>query len=167
MYFALRQFLNKESAGPGLYTTTCLSEQWHYKWPWWVRMSWPLVLVRAHRTRQCRCSEHAPAARPQPPPRLELHPACSSPPFLLHHHVCRRKMGRGARLMMVLTAYLSSGWRVMRHLSNLNIFHWAVMALSPRPAVCVCLCVCVRVRVCAFVCRLVPLLCVIGSAFES
>lgn len=49
-------------------------------------------------------------------------------------------MGRGTRLMMVLTAYLSSGWRVMRHLSNLNIFHWAVMALSPGPHVCVCLC---------------------------
>lgn len=38
--------------------------------------------------------------------------------------------------MMVLTEYLSSGWRVMRHLSNLNIFHWAVMALSPGPHVC-------------------------------
>lgn len=53
-------------------------------------------------------------------------------------------MGRGTRLMMVLTAYLSSGWRVMRHLSNLNIFHWAVMALSPGPHVYVYACVCLR-----------------------
>lgn len=48
--------------------------------------------------------------------------------------------GGGTRLMMVLTAYISSGWRVMRHLSNLNIFHWAVMALSSRPHVRVCVC---------------------------
>ncbi len=62
-------------------------------------------------------------------------------------------MGRGTRLMMVLTAYLSSGWRVMRHLSNLNIFHWAVMALSPGPHVCVRVCV-------------LALLCVTESVFE-
>lgn len=33
----------------------------------------------------------------------------------------------------------------MRHLSNLNIFHWAVMALSPLPHVCVSGCVCMLV----------------------
>lgn len=80
---------------------------------------------------------------------------CMLAPLPLHHRVWRRKVGRGTRLMMVLTAYLSSGWRVMRHLSNLNIFHWAVMALSPGPHVCVCVHVCV----------LAPL-CVTGSAFE-
>lgn len=63
--------------------------------------------------------------------------------------------------MMVLTAYLSSGWRVMRHPSNLNIFHWAVMAFSPQP-VCACallevhsnvnhICLNLCVRMCALV----------------
>lgn len=47
--------------------------------------------------------------------------------------------------MMVLTEYLSSGWRVMRHLSNLNIFHWAVMALGPMYA-CECACTSVHQR---------------------
>lgn len=68
---------------------------------------------------------------------------CVAVPYPLHHHVWRRKVGRATRLMMVLTVYLSSSWRVMRHLSNLNIFHWAVMALSPElHVVCVCECAC-------------------------
>lgn len=92
-----------------------------------------------------------------------IHRVRSAPPtpFPLHRHVCRRKMGRGTRLMTVLTAYLSSDWRVMRHLSNLNIFHWAVMVLSPWPAACECVPVCVRACVCIFV-----KLRAIGSAFE-
>lgn len=39
----------------------------------------------------------------------------------------------------------------MRHLSNLNIFHWAVMALSPGPHVYLCVCARLHLHLCASV----------------
>lgn len=147
---SLQQSLDEERARPQFNLATYLPEQWHYKWAYWVRLPWPLLLVRPSTTRHCRRSM-----------RLMHQPHCCSPnwgtssiqcilaPLPLHHCVWRRKVGRGTRLMMVLTEYLSSGWRVMRHLSNLNIFHWAVMALSPGSHECMCVCVCARLHVCA------------------
>lgn len=118
--------------------TTYLPEQWHYKWAYWVRLPWPLLLVRPRRTRHCCCSTHCMHQLHRCSPNWGTSSIqCILASLPLHHCVWRREVGRGIRLMMVLTEYLSSGWRVMRHLSNLNIFHWAVMALSPGPHVCV------------------------------
>lgn len=154
--FSARQ-RQSASNGKGVAHTHCLSEPWHYKgakvsqdvttshdilqWhphPTGRLAGWTLTLARAHPI-----SLPAPllgactsctATAEHPPTPFSVSRSATPTRFPLRHHVCRQKMGRGTRLMMVLPAYLSSNWRVMQHLSNLNIFHWAVMVLSPRPA---------------------------------
>ena len=138
MFFPPQQYQNKERASPQLNLTTCL---------------FPALTLQAgtvSQTALTSCARETWQNEAAPPRRAPTSRhrgtssiQCTPAPLPLYHRVWRRKVGRGTRLMMVLTAYLSSSWRVMRHLSNLNIFHWAVMALSPEPHVCV------RVPVCA------------------
>lgn len=98
-------------------------------WDQWVETSFPYLLFKTSRTSSAPLPLKAQASLVQP------RPTSPRSPFPLHHCVWRQEVGRAARLMTVLTTYLSSNWRVMRHLSNLNIFHWVVMAPSPGPRV--------------------------------